>query len=341
MKIINKIKNFDKKGIVKKAGLGLALVTLVGLISAVSVNLNAHDCKLTNSYRYDSTSHYYECTENKWCNKKFQEEEHELVWVVDREETFDTNGLKHRECKCGYRTNNGTVIDNFYYDVNAPLDNDLSANNITLTANENYKEFSQAYGKFDNLDNRNVSFSAKVDLTYADYSNISSVFRKCDVKYNIYDKEGFKQSINFHAACDNGSYLTISDVILSNTEIKKLGNDFIINKMLLIDFGSYYKENYGWVYGFRFKTVNYEITYLSDNSGNLKNSDISNKLSWISEDGIYNDYDGTKAIDFTVIREGYTQGGVVPSLTLTCNKGSVWFVNQANYIVYKNNIETK
>lgn len=327
----------NKKKLFRIVATLLILITSIALFSTITIRtfVRFHKCEASKSYSYNEKTHYHECLTTKFCDKKFTVEPHDLKWIVDREETFDLNGIKHQECFCGYKTNIGTVIDNFNYDPNISLDNDLTANDITIVADANYTEYTKNYGMFDNIDERNVSFSAKVDLTYSDGYTLTSVFGFANVSFNIYNKEGLAQTISLTASStENSSKLTIANVVLKNESITNLCKDFIKTKSLLVDFGSYYKDGIGWVYGFRFKTKNCVVSYLSDNSGTIKDTSISNALSWIKEGGVFNDYSNTKAIDFTVSRRGFIHNNITPTVVLNCNKGSVWFVNQANYVVY-------
>lgn len=56
----------------------------------------------------DADKHWHECG----CGNLIDVGEHSFAWVVDQQATEETTGLKHEECTvCGYRRNEGTVID--------------------------------------------------------------------------------------------------------------------------------------------------------------------------------------------------------------------------------------
>ncbi len=333
MKILNKIKNFDKKVIVKKVGLGLALVTLVGLISAVAVNLNAHDCKLTKNYCYDSTSHYYECTVNKWCNKKFQEEEHELNWVIDREETIFQNGIKHRECECGYRINTGTVIDNYTYDNSISQSKDLTSTSINLTEDRTLEStISTSYGYFANENNRNVNFNARSTIYPDSKYLIENQVQKFIFSFNVYAINGNAQEFKLYfSSRESTYYLNVFGTEYRSAKLSELGADFFNSKYIDVDFGVHNVDGIGIVFGFRLKTENCTLTFLSDNTGNVKDSEIVSATDWIKVSGIYNSKTENTAVDLYENTHGYTP--LAPT-RLNCSKGSVWFEQEINRIMF-------
>ena len=56
---------------------------------------------------YDEKSHWYVCE----CGEKTGEEDHSFKWVIDKEPTADSTGLKHEECTvCKYKRSENTVI---------------------------------------------------------------------------------------------------------------------------------------------------------------------------------------------------------------------------------------
>ena len=56
---------------------------------------------------YDEKSHWYVCE----CGEKTGEEDHSFKWVIDKEPTADSTGLKHEECTvCKYKRSENTII---------------------------------------------------------------------------------------------------------------------------------------------------------------------------------------------------------------------------------------
>ena len=65
-------------------------------------------------WSYDETNHWHVC--NNGCDKIYDLGEHELEWVITKNPTNSTTGLKHQECEiCGYKLS----------DVEIPVDPDL------------------------------------------------------------------------------------------------------------------------------------------------------------------------------------------------------------------------
>lgn len=60
-------------------------------------------------WSFDGTNHYHACT-TAGCPQKLDSTAHAFKWVVDKEATEDTTGVKHEECSCGAKRNENTVI---------------------------------------------------------------------------------------------------------------------------------------------------------------------------------------------------------------------------------------
>ena len=71
------------------------------------IKAKGHD--FDTSWSYDKANHYYKCNS---CDTKKNEENHNFIWIVDKEATEDETGLKHEECSvCHYKRNENTMID--------------------------------------------------------------------------------------------------------------------------------------------------------------------------------------------------------------------------------------
>ncbi len=62
------------------------------------------------AWQTSDSQHWHKCTTNG-CTHKLQLADHGFEWVVDDPATEDKTGLKHEECSCGKKRNEGTVID--------------------------------------------------------------------------------------------------------------------------------------------------------------------------------------------------------------------------------------
>ena len=56
----------------------------------------------------DESNHWHQCRN---CEDKIDLASHKFQWIIDSAATEDVTGLKHEECDCGYKRNEGTVID--------------------------------------------------------------------------------------------------------------------------------------------------------------------------------------------------------------------------------------
>lgn len=62
----------------------------------------------SDEWKHDDNNHWKECQK---CGVKFADGAHTYVWVVDQAATEDATGVKHEECECGVKRNEGTVIE--------------------------------------------------------------------------------------------------------------------------------------------------------------------------------------------------------------------------------------
>lgn len=62
------------------------------------------------TWYHDETNHWYKCT-TEGCLAELNKAAHTFDWVVDQAATEDATGLKHEECECGLKRNEGTVIE--------------------------------------------------------------------------------------------------------------------------------------------------------------------------------------------------------------------------------------
>ena len=353
----------EKKKIIKIITIGLSAIMLAGITSSIAVKAinEKHVCKASTTLSYDTKTHFYKC-KNNFCAERFSISNHDLYWVIDKEETCEENGYKHRQCDCGYKVNVGTVIDEFKYDANIQLQDNMVRNFY-------YNEWDDGnhsptlelnLGKFDNERN-NTSFTAHYqfatklsnEYVYKNVYNDSVLFSYSGFSINDVNSETYNIKLSISpnsiveysldiATTSNGTYR------LYNEEVTALCKDYIKNGCLDVDFGVYQTENLGLVYGLRFKTLNNELMYLSDNSGNLKNETkvvkfldsttisydnytLNDVLSFIGTDGIYNK--GESAI--TIMNRNWTGRDNYGTL-VSCDKASVWLMNQVKYIEWQN-----
>ena len=342
--------------------LTLGITSVIGLFTTMVIgSMRSHTCQASSVISYDNNSHYYKCR-NFYCNKHFAEKEHEFNWVIDKEETCELNGVKHEECECGYNRNVGTVIDEFKYNANIALKDNLTRNtysNVWDDGNHSPAVLLNL-GYFENERN-NTSFKAHYQMaSYLSGEYVNGNLKNDSVTnitqgFTIYNENGNSFEIRLRIAPsshvdyaleiateNNGIYR------LQNNEITTLCKDYVNNYVLDVDFGVYETENLGLVYGFRFKTKNYEITYLSNNSGSLKSDTtfvkwldsttmsehtftLNDVLGFIGENGIHNK--GTNAI--TVKSSAYT-GRETYGCLVSCESVSTWLMNRVKYIEWQN-----
>ena len=369
MKTLKQIKIFKNKKFLKILGISLAVVAVIGLSSSIMVNtfMNVHKCKVSKVISYDSSGHYYKCIDNLYCNKKFQLEKHNLEWVIDKEEECETNGYKHRECDCGYRTNVGTVIDNFKYDLNIMLDNSIQfdtfnqewesgyakeslSKNLEVSSNEDSRNFSMKVRYYmssrlkDGVTYRNSNIY-NANIVYI--SNSVSFYDELNIPYEIMLYIDYRNEVPYALDIlkDGVRYRLFSE------EINALAEDYISNGYLDIEFGVYQVEDSIYVFGFKLQTKNKEITYLSDNSGTIKSETMFFKcgrytsmsgteysfdtiLGWLQSKGIQinSDTNSIAIIESNMYSDKYDFG----SLVSNCYPNSTWFLNQVKYMQWKN-----
>ena len=51
-------------------------------------------------WKFDATGHWHECT---ICQQPVEKQNHDLIWLIDKEPTETTPGAKHQECVCGFK----------------------------------------------------------------------------------------------------------------------------------------------------------------------------------------------------------------------------------------------
>ena len=114
-----------------------------------------------------------------------------------------------------------------------------------------------------------------------------------------------------------------------------------------------------YTYAFRFATANKEITYVSDNSGTIKNenewficenvnsisgeaTNVKNVLGWIEETGVFNSPSNyvlyaLKGNSFYASVYSKDNTGSL----LTAKKGSDWFINTIKPIIWERSYKTE
>ena len=319
----------NKKKLIRIVATLLILITSIGIFSTIMVKtfVRFHDCEASKSYSYNELSHYYTCSKSRYCDNKFTITEHDLKWVVDKEETFLGNGLMHQECYCGYITNLNTVIDEL------TLEDDLTTSPLVNVVDSRLQsdEINTSYGYFADTSRSKATFSALYNLNAVlPGYKVSSLVYFYKAGFSIYDELGNKTEILLTLDCENYSESTLK---IGDYEIKNLYNissfveDFYNCKYLTLDFGVYRFDN-KWHYGFIFKTENCELSYFNDDTGTIQNdSAVKYTLSWIGDNGIFNNSDNNSAIDLYC--NVYGKHGVV-STSLTCDKGSSMFLNKVH-----------
>lgn len=377
MKDLTKTNFFKNKKLLKIIGISLAVIATVGAMSSIMINafMNVHDCKVSKTLYYDSTGHYYKCTENKYCNKKFQFKSHNLQWVVDKEETCEENGYKHRECDCGYKINVGTVIDDFYYDKYLRFDTDiqylsynnffetgdysdsLSLNNCMPSSNSMGNTCSFALQSVYELSTR----TADNNYVTGNVKNNTLFNVVTGVKLKTLDNEISIQLRTFGQEPKNHSLDIVIDndvrYRLINDEVNALCEDFLKTNVLIFDIGAYHLSTQEHIIGFKFKTANKELVYLSSNAGlNIDNVNIDGNTKFFGCKDI-NSLSGNEftiddiLVSFLKLALEHYKSQTDPLLQITANShtGSVnfgtlvssngfsnWFANRVKYIEWKN-----
>ncbi len=345
--------------------ISLATLTLGGVISAVSIKTldTSHTCEVGTNLAYSSTSHFYTCT-NEYCANKFYEEEHDLEWVIDKEETFEENGIKHEICKtCNYKRNVGTVIDDIYNSNHISVKDNLvryqTVNSYVDGSGDMSPEF--IVGTLKSNEHSNVSFTSRYELvtdngdgTYT-YSNVLNTrIYYTTPGFAFYDANGnvFKIMLRIYPQNENRYSLDIASDLgryrLISNDVNALCEDFLSCGYVDIDFGVYEVNNLGNVYGIRFKTANKELSYLSDNSGTIKNdteffkcsllestdgekTTIKNVLGWLETDGVYE-----KDSSGILLRSTQMSGKKDYGSLVTCKDASNWLIEKVKYLTWLN-----
>ncbi len=332
------------KKIFKIVGLVFLVVTLLILtllsVYSVKLNLNIHKCDISEVYSFDETSHYQSCS-NKRCVNKFNTSEHDLQWVIDKQETYDSNGLMHRECVCGYKVDFNTIIDELI--VEDDIVNRKTYSDYFVKGG--YTSETLKLGCFNDDINKNANFSARFEIGCKNddrYHVGLAPNIKVDYLSNgfsFYDKDGNKYSIRLYTDLTNSclkitkNSTTLSELV--SDEITKLGLDFIDCLYVDVDFGVIKNEESKYIYGFRFKTANYEVSYFNDNSGSIKDNEVlEENLGWIYETGLFNykpNPDNCSSVDLvsSVVIYSHNQGILISS-----DGGSSWFLNKYYFNLY-------
>lgn len=341
-------------------------VLLVGIVTTVILRAkHKHVCQASETLLYDDSGHYYKC-KTAYCNKRINEKEHELTWVVDKEETCEVNGIKHQVCACGYVTSEGTIIDEFIYNDNIELQDNLTRSTYvnewddgnhspTLELNlgkfdgeRNNTSFSARYQRACYLSGEYINGNAKNDTLVFDYPGFT-IYNEKGESFNVRLRLSPAHTLPYAleiASEDGGIYKYQSE------EITELCKDYANKGFLTIDFGVYNVENVGLVWGFRFKTANCEVSYLSNDSGSLKSDvkvvkwlddiiistaeySLNDVLGFIGVDGIFN-----KENSAIKLRSRNYTGASRYGVLVSCEKASTWLMNQVKYIEWQNEQET-
>ena len=75
----------------------------LGGTASYEITLEAdEECEFSSSlYNLDKTAHWYVCS----CGNKTAVEEHNLIWIIDKQISGSTPGMKHQQCtECGYKS---------------------------------------------------------------------------------------------------------------------------------------------------------------------------------------------------------------------------------------------
>lgn len=306
-----------------------------------TVIIPEHEHEYSEELSFDETHHFQTCN---ICNRIKGAQKHSFEWVIDSLESELADGIKHEQCVCGIKRNVDTVIDDVYgtNDFVAPenwlvyrFTGDVEYNGTSCiytdgngrTADEQI-EIGHVSESLDTVINASIRYTAvyresdgsftlnnngmilkdvngnNLKLNGADWISLNYAtpgFMIYDENRDLYkvflrmypnSTNGLKYSID--VATMNGRYRLISE------DINALCEDFLECGYIDIDFG-----NNGRLYGFRFKTQNKEVSYVSNNSGTIKNEDewfvcanvnstsgeatnITNVLGWVAETGVYN-----------------------------------------------------
>lgn len=262
-------------------------------------DVKTHDCKFAEEYSYNETKHWFACL-NEDCYETKYESAHVFEWVIDKEPTYTAQGIKHEACVCGAVRNEYTVIEtlpiqstlklNFITDTVfngvscKKIENEKTAQASIVTSDIAYQRENYVSGDYnptlfsirwqsETTDTTTLTVGASMRLRGNSNIILRAIPGDSKVPYSfdlIYGSSRFRYRLIY-----------VDKISAIFEDYKKCG---------YIDFeiGSF-KHNGVAVYGFRFSTENEELTYLSDNSGTLKNEtmlfkcDNSNSASGTEE----------------------------------------------------------
>ena len=227
------------------------------------------DCKFTGDVDFNGTSCIY--TDG---NGATSDEQIEIGYVNEWLDTVINLSMRYTTV---YKESDGS----FTLNNNGMILKDANGNNLQLNG----------------ADWISLNYATPGFMIYDEEHNLYKVF----LRMYPNSTNGLKYSID--VATMNGRYRLISE------DINALCEDFLQCGYLDIDFGvaNNYPNDYSYTYGFRFKTQNKEVSYVSNNSGTIKNEDewfvcanvnstsgeatnITNTsvLGWVARIGVFN-----------------------------------------------------
>lgn len=242
-------------------------------------DVKTHDCEFATEYSYNDNKHWFACL-NEDCYEKKYESAHVFEWVTDKEHTYTAQGIKHEACVCGAVRNEYTVVETLPIQSTLKLcfNTDTVFNGVSCKKIENEKTAQASIVKTDIAYQREnyvagdynptlFSIRWQSETTDTTILTVGASMRLCG-----------NSNLLLRAIPGNSKVPYTFDLLYGGVRYRLIDVDKIsaifedYKKCGYIDFeiGSL-KRNGVAVYGFRFSTENEELTYLSDNSGDLKN----------------------------------------------------------------------
>lgn len=242
-------------------------------------DVKTHDCEFDTEYSYNETKHWFACL-NEDCSETKYESAHVFEWVIDKEPTYTAQGIKHEACVCGAVRNEYTVIETL------PIQSTLKLNFITdtvfngVSCKKIENEITAQLGMIDDT----ISYSYEKNYISGDYNPVLYTIRwqseTTDVSTLLVGtiaRFNDNLKIVFRAVPGNDTVPYSLDFLKDgeryryiDNKLELLFNDYKECGYINFEAGSF-KYNGVAVYGFRFSTENEEFTYLSDNTGDIKN----------------------------------------------------------------------
>ncbi len=152
----------------------------VGLEMDENGNFVKHNHKFSDIWNYDKDYHWKECI----CGERVDTFNHILVWIIDKESTTTSKGLKHKECNiCGYKEEKVEIpvtgiLDNLDEEKNENIAsaNENNKNNIDHNENSNKEYLNEFRKEEENIIFEDDAYMEKEDIKFFNKSIVGIYF---------------------------------------------------------------------------------------------------------------------------------------------------------------------